>query len=242
MTGMSRSQSDGEHPQGVTPCCACENTLAVRALPRVAPSATRAASRHGTGVAYGPRVLISLATLALTGCLAQDLQYNAPANWPPAIETPDSLGSGTSVRRLNQIVRIRADQLSGAGDAGPVTSLRFDVVVRDPDVAQQLSYKVYVDFQRTVNEGAVIAEFLPPISRTLSNRGQRPLSFSVPTSFLREPGCHRVELLVSERFQSPSAPLLTGREPVEPGDLGHATWWVATQRSEGEAVDMTGCP
>ena len=186
-------------------------------------------------------MLSSLATLVLTGCLAQDLEYNAPANWPPAIETPDTTGSGSSVRRLDQIVRIRADQLSGGGDAGPITSLRFDVVVRDPDVVQELAYKVYVDFQRNVNEGAVIAEFLPPISRSLSNRGQRSLSFNVPTSFLREPGCHRVELLVSGRFQSPGS-LTTGREPIEAGDIGSATWWVATQRSEGEAVDMTGCP
>gem|GEM_PF-2482071 len=239
---MSRSQGEGEHTRGVAPGVACKNTLVERALPTSAPSPSRAASDRGTRVACSAGVLVSLATLALAGCLTQELQYNAPANWPPAIETPDALGSGSSVRRLNQVVRIRADQLSGSGDAGPVTSLRFDVVVRDPDVAQQLAYKVYVDFQRTVNEGAVIAEFLPPISRSLSNRGQRPLSFSVPTSFLREPGCHRVELLVSARFQSPNPPLLTGREPLEAGDLGHATWWVATQRSEGEAVDMTGCP
>jgi len=74
-----------------------------------------------------------------------------------------------------------------------------------------------------------------------STRGRRPLSFNVPTAVLREPGCHRVELLVSERFQSPG-PSNTGREPVVAGDLGTATWWIATQATEGDAVDMTGCP
>jgi hypothetical protein len=26
------------------------------------------------------------------------------------------------------------------------------------------------------------------------------------------------------------------------GDLGTATWWVSTQATEGDSVDMTGCP
>jgi hypothetical protein len=241
MTGMSRSRGEAEHDRDVAPGPARENVLAMRTLHRTHASSSKARALHGIRVAYQRVVPLSIATLVLNGCLAQDLDYRAPANWPPAIATPESMGSG-SLRPLDQIVRLRADQLSGGGDAGPITSLRFDVVVRDPDVAQELAYKVYVDFQRNVNEGAVIAEFLPPVSRSLSGRGQRALSFSVPTSFLREAGCHRVELLVSGRFQTPNPPLATGREPLEAGDLGTATWWVATQRGEGEAVDMTACP
>ena len=241
MTGMSRSRGEVEQGRRGAPGPACEKPVPTTALAPPSTPPPQLAFADGTRIAYRSFVLSSLATFVLTGCLAQDLEYRVPPNWPPSIETPEAMGSGSSARRLDQIVRIRADQLGGGGDAGPITSLRFDVVVRDPDVAQELAYKVYVDFQRNVNEGAVIAEFLPPISRSLASRGQRSLSFNVPTSFLREPGCHRVELLVSGRFQTPGA-LTTGREPIEAGDLGTATWWVATQGGEGEAVDMTGCP
>jgi hypothetical protein len=179
---------------------------------------------------------VALASTPLAGCITQDLQFVAPESWPPAVEVPTG-----GARPLDQVVRLRADLLSGGGDAGPLTSLRFDVEVRDPDLDQELAYKVYVDYQRGVNEGAILADFLPPLGVTASNRGRRPFSFSVPTAALREPGCHRVELLVSERFRPASADD-TGREPVVAGDLGTATWWVATQATEGESVDMTGCP
>jgi hypothetical protein len=186
-----------------------------------------------TPAALAPAALGPTLLSGLSGCITQDLQFVAPPSWPPAVEVPSG-----GARPLDQVVRLRADQLSGGGDAGPLTSLRFDVEVRDPDLSQELAYKVYVDYQRGVNEGAILADFLPPVSTTSAQRGRRPLSFNVPTAALREPGCHRVELLVSERFQSGAS----GREPVVAGDLGTATWWVATQATEGEPVDMTGCP
>lgn len=170
------------------------------------------------------------------GCVTQDLQFVPPPNFPPSVEVPVG-----GARPFAEIVRLRADRIAGGPDAGPIASVRIDVEVRDPDVDQELQYKVYVDYQRGVTDDPVIAEFLPPRPSGAADRRRRPLSFDVPIRSLREPGCHRIELLVSQRFQ-PRTSDTTGREPLVTGDLGTATWWVATQASEGDPVDMTGCP
>ena len=176
--------------------------------------------------------------LAVTagGCITQDLHFVPPTNYPPSVEVP-----ADGARPFSEVIRLQADQLGGGGDAGPVTSVRLDVLVRDPDVDQELQYKVYVDYQLGVVEDPSIADFLPARPATGSNRRERRLSIDVPIRALREPGCHRIELLVSERFQSRTADA-TGREPLVEGDLGTGTWWVATQATAGDEVDMTGCP
>ncbi|MCS6857108.1 MAG: hypothetical protein NZM37_05305 [Sandaracinaceae bacterium] len=174
-------------------------------------------------------------------CITQDIQFNPPSNFPPSIEVP--LGaSGPEIRPLNELIRLRADEIAGGGDAGPMNTLRWEVIVRDPDVDQELQYLIFVDYQRGVTIFPTVSGFIPPVSAGAQDRRVRPLRVQVPLrgEVLSRPGCHRIELLVSQRFRLVDG--IPSREPVMSGDIGTATWWVATQAREGDPVDMTGCP
>jgi len=173
----------------------------------------------------------------LAGCLTQDLQFIPPQGFPPTISVPAG-----GARPLDEVIRLTADQLGGGGDAGPLNFLRIDVEVLDPDVDEELQYLLYIDYQRGVTLLPNGAGFVPPGPPGASDRRRRvfPLQVPVVASVLREPGCHRVELLVSERFRVEDG--VQTRDPLTEGDLGTAVWWVATQATEGDAVDMTGCP
>lgn len=174
---------------------------------------------------------------ALAGCITQDLQFVPPSNFPPSIEVP-----AANAYPLDEVIRLRADEIGGGGDAGPINTLRFDVLVRDPDVEQELQYLVFVDYQRGVTLFPSSTGFVQPAPSSASDRRLRSLPVQVPVrgEALSRAGCHRVELLVSQRFRIEEG--VPTREPIATGDLGSATWWVATQATEGDAVDMTGCP
>ncbi len=178
-----------------------------------------------------------LASGPLSGCVTQDLTFVPPTSFPSSIEVP--IGGAYP---LDEVVRLRADLIGGGGDAGPINTLAFDVEVRDPDVDQELQYLVWVDYQRGITLFPVGNGFITPVPRGASDRRRRLQRIQVPVrnEALSRPGCHRVELLVSERFRNEDG--VPTREPLVPGDLATATWWVATQATEGDPVDMTGCP
>ena len=179
----------------------------------------------------------ALAAFAASGCITQDLQFVPPTNFPPSIEVP--LGGAYP---LDEVIQLRADEIGGGGDAGPISTLRFDVLVRDPDVDQELQYLVFVDYQRGVTLFPSGQGFVQPASGSASDRRVRSLPVQVPVlgQALSRAGCHRIEMLVSQRFSIEDG--VPTRDPIAAGDLGTATWWVATQATEGDAVDMTGCP
>ena len=68
---------------------------------------------------------------------------------------------------------------------------------------------------------------------------ERSLTLEVPVERLGEVGkCHKIELLVSSRFQG--APDF--RLPETPGDIHQTIWWVAlTDNSFSDAIEMD-CP
>ncbi|MFN9809001.1 MAG: hypothetical protein ACK6CU_05125 [Deltaproteobacteria bacterium] len=178
-----------------------------------------------------------MASGPLAGCITQDLDLVPPSNFPASLEVP-----ATNAYPLDEVIRLRADAIGTGGDGGPTNTLRFDVVVRDPDVEQELQYLLFVDYQRGVTLFPSGTGFVQPAPRGASDRRLRALPVQVPVrgEALSRAGCHRVELLVSQRFRIEDG--VPTREPIVAGDLGTATWWVATQASEGDAVDMTGCP
>lgn len=207
---------------------------------RVSSAIPRPSSR-GTAIAV-VRVVVTAAVwalpaLALSGCITQDLQFVPPTNFPPSIEVP--LGGAYP---LDEVIRLRADEIGGGGDAGPINTLRFDVLVRDPDVDQELQYLVFVDYQRGVTLFPSSTGFVQPETSSASDRRLRSLPVQVPVrgEALSRAGCHRIEMLVSQRFRIEDG--VPTRDPIVEGDLGTATWWVATQATEGDSVDMTGCP
>lgn len=228
---MSRSRAD-ELERARDPR---EKRLVARRGTWVASLAAAMMHSPATALRVPSSLVLAAAAVSGAGCITQEIQFQAPDNWPPSVAN----AAGTSYP-LEEIVRLRADQLTG-GDGGSITGLRFDVEVRDPDVDQQLFYKVFVDYQEGVGAGPILTDLVPPEPLTTEDRGRRALSFTVPIASVRAAACHRIELLVSSRFERAGSDT-AGRDPVEDGDLGTATWWVATQATEAERVDMATCP
>lgn len=210
-------------------------------------SAIASRGLRGTAVALLRRAVLALrlpalalpvvATSPLGGCITQDLTFVPPTNFPPSIEVPTG-----AAYPLDEVIRLRADLIGGGGDAGPINTIVLDIEVRDPDVDQELQYLVWVDYQRGITLFPVGNGFVTPVPSGSVDRRRRAQRVQVPVrnEALSRPGCHRVEILVSERFRNEEG--LPTREPLVSGDLASATWWVATQATEGDAVDMTGCP
>lgn len=168
--------------------------------------------------------------VALPGCVVtNDVQFEPPANFPPSIASAPA--ADHPIGELVLLTGVTA----GGGDAGGAPDVRFDVVVLDPDVSQTLQYKVYLDYDPMAfpPTGPVVSESLAPM--TSGDRTRRAVSFIIPSNRLlpeQQNGCHRVELLVSSRFQSDR------RDPVEPGDVAIATWIVGSRINEDDDVAL----
>jgi hypothetical protein len=160
------------------------------------------------------------AAAALPGCITQQVRYEPPADFPPSIESQP-----TAAHRLNEVVRY--EDIVSEMDAGMVTALPLEIEIRDPNVDQELRRRLYVDF---VPGDFFLESIVPPNGELARN-----VTVEVPLGQLQDPGCHRVEIFVSEQFAST-------REPVEEGNLATATWWVATPAMPGSTVDMLTCP
>ncbi len=210
------------------------------ACERVSSAILRLAIR-GTAIAVARAAVTAavwaLPAIALSGCITQDLQFVPPTNFPPSIEVPER-----GAYPLDEVIRLRADEIGGGGDAGAINTLRFEVLVRDPDVDQELQLLVFVDYQRGITLFPTGNFFVSPAPSGASDRRVRSVLVQVPVrgEALSRAGCHRVEMLVSQRFGIEDG--VPTRDPIADGDVGTATWWVATQATEGDSVDMTGCP
>ena len=186
----------------------------------------------GIAVALGSTVrrlipLVLSATL-LPACITESIRIEAPANSPPSIESANPADNP-----LNEIIRLEPVVPDG-GVEGQLIPPLLQVVVRDADVDQDLSYLVFIDDRATGPDdfGDVLTTGEPT----------RRLDIVLPLANLMARGCHRVELFVSSQFGC--FPMCTGR-PDEPGDVGTAVWWVTTRPILGDTsvVDMTtNCP
>lgn len=170
----------------------------------------------------------------LSGCLVtQNTQFEGPPNSPPSIRS-----SASAIHPLNRIVPVLLDGSSSSGDASGSGPIRLSVDVYEPDIDQQLLYKVYVDYNpdAPIRVGAVSFGEVDTVPASLGlDRTKRTLDITVNRSIFAR-GCHRIELFVTSEFQP------EGPDPVDPGDLAVATWWVAAQSTSSDAIDMAGCP
>ncbi len=190
---------------------------------------SRPSSGRGTGGAsvWG-RMSIRVAVLGTLsmGCVTQNIQFDLPEDFPPSVES-----SPRALHPIHEVVRVEDVEPTGDG-GGSSQEIRLEVEVRDPNLDQRLQFKVFLDFNAADPLGArVIYEGSIPPSGALV----RPVSVTLPRVVVASPGCHRLEMFVSGGFQ----PAPRNREPAFEGDLGSATWWVASGPSP---VDMTRCP
>ncbi|MDQ3033505.1 MAG: hypothetical protein M3Y87_13885 [Myxococcota bacterium] len=171
--------------------------------------------------------------------MTQNVQYEAPRNYPPSIESAPA-----AMHPLNSVIQLPIELGSSSDDGGTSTamSIPLSIDVRDPNLDQRLRYRVFIDFNPTDPRMPELEIDIPPTQPTADDRLTRRVEITLPISGrLSLPGCHRIEVFVAglpEGFQN--AP--NGRLPRLEGDLATATWWVARQPDEGGPVDMTGCP
>lgn len=181
---------------------------------------SRAATGGGTSAASGParmaaRVLVPLALLSLPACVTQNIQFKPPQNYPPAIEPS-----------ANDSPLIRLDLLTGTGDGGTgAGDIVLDVTVRDPNVSDALTYRVFRNFQPSDPLVGPVQERAVPSDD--DGDGERALRVVLDRGLFTADPCNRVELLVSQRFQT----VPNQREPVLEGDLGTRTWFVVADGS-----------
>lgn len=163
-------------------------------------------------------ILAMLLTPLTTGCLITDpIDIPEDVNYPPSIVS--DLAAPEPRYPIEEIVTL---------DRDVDESLTFAVIVRDPNIDDDLKYGVFEsdDFGRQL----LFDGDLEP-----SGAVERPLSFTLNdlTRFPRGV-CHKIELRVSKGFE------LNG-EPIEPGDIDIAVWWINSLSEDGTVTPFE-CP
>lgn len=186
--------------------------------------------------AWGRALGVVAVGLFMTGCLVTDERtFPEEVSCPPSLVTP----SGAN-HPLNQIVDIVLDEMPVGDDAGVPTSATttFDLQVRDCNENQELRWQAFLDF----NPNFSSQRSLPfADGRLIANGSEtRTLQVTLDHAQVAEnaPACHKVEVLVSGRFDFGTRT----REPLEPGDLGVAVFWLGVKNTASDVVNMEACP
>jgi hypothetical protein len=167
---------------------------------------------------------IAAASLFLMGCLVTDKkEFPREPECAPSLETWTIAEPMTP---LDQIVRV-VDPGSGGEDGG-VAEVPFEAKVRDCNLSQRLEWLAFLDRRP---EFGVQSPFAGGDVPRADGERDRVIVARLNADLLTD-GCHRVQIFVSGEFVN-----FPPGDPVTPGDLGIATWWVAV----GSAVDMTTC-
>ncbi len=180
----------------------------------------------------GMRLALFMIPLVLMSCLVTDnAQVPEEGNLPPSIvtgETANTMGVG-----LGQIIQVDLETFEGS-------ELTIPVIIRDPNLDQTLEYNAYVDFEGSLS-ALVAGGDVPPSGEACDQEQclERFFDLQVPVTELSPAGeCHKIELLVSSRFQREGA----FRQSVEATDNARAVWWVRTINGAENSVEMTSCP
>ena len=106
--------------------------------------------------------------------------------------------------------------------------LTLDVVVSDFDVEQQLEFRVFLDSPPPPETVLPSQQGVIPATGSV----ERPYELTVPYEALVPGKCHKIELVVVGKFGSSVDP----RQPVEPGDIAEAFWWIEVVDDENPVV------
>lgn len=194
---------------------------------------------RGTSVAHHlvVRGLAAVCVLSMGCIVTEEIDFPDEPDCPPSIVSP----AGVDHPIGEIIVLTLGDEVTNDAGVG-APELEFEVLVRDCNVDQALTYNVWLDFLRA--GGSIRGD--PVLSNeTLAATGsatREPLIFQVSqTRLALEPTmdfeCHELELFVSSEFTVEGF----GREPRTPGDIDTAAWWIAVRRNPGVDVPVTAC-
>lgn len=186
--------------------------------------------RRGTWLA----LIGILPVTSFSGCIVTDtVDLVDEPNHPPSIESaPEAL------HRLDDVIVIELDD---EGQPLDIDAIVLDVIIRDPNVDQDLVVRGFFDrrpdsvqcLRRRLEAVAPEGGGERPVART-----PEPFRCDLAGSVFLLPGCHLIEMLVSGGFQE-----MDQRQPLEAGDIGSAFWWVATTTpgTGGGTIDPTEC-
>lgn len=164
-------------------------------------------------------ITFAIASTTLMSCLVTDsIDNTQPRNYPSSVvSTPDA------VYPLNKIVQVIRDEVS--------EDLEFDIIIRDANVKTRLQTQVFII--RT-DDTPIFQQLNNSIPPTMTESVERSTTIRIPFGVLVSDGCLKLEVLVSQEFESV-------RVPVDEGDVHSAVWWIAVSSSGGDAIDIRGC-
>lgn len=179
--------------------------------------------RGGTGVASLKSPVRSffyaLAPLLMSCLVTDKIELPEEQPFPPSIVSPpDAVGLS-----LDEIIQLDRDTAP--------TELAIPVIVRDPNVDQELELRFSLDPSDPRSNFDVITQ---ANNNTIIANGtiERSLTLRIPTSRLAL-GCRKLELLVSAGFNE--------FEPRIMGDIDQAVWWVRVVDAANPSVDLGSC-
>ena len=166
------------------------------------------------------------AAAVLPACLITERKnYEAAPSFAPSIVTP-----ATASLPLDRVI-----VLSDVGGAdGGIGELRFNVIVREPNINDGVRARVFVNRPAAVTgDGAILylkSELPVPPNPSSDRPGERPFEFVVDTTSLNELRCNKIELIVASDFVS-------GITPVDPDESARVVWWAGPL-----GADLAECP
>lgn len=171
-----------------------------------------------------------LLTPLMHGCLITDpIDIPEEENFPPSL-----ISDNTGQNPIDEVVVLELFDPE-------VTSLTFDVVVRDPNVDEVLEYQIWVDYQGVAGDLSPLLDFgdIPaPDDASID----RQFEFTIDNlDLFRSPpnSCHKVELRVSGNFKESA---LEFRDPAVEGDYDSAVWFIDARTDESGRPTLEQCP
>ena len=159
-------------------------------------------------------LLATFAALCVSCIAGRPIEFSEDENFPPSIVS--AVDAEYPSREINQLDL----------DA-PVQSpeLPLEVVVRDPNIDQTLSYRIFLDSANPPSNTDIPIEQdeIEP-----SGEVERPDVFFIPYDLLTPGVCHKIEVTVSGGFFG----FIEPRRPLIEGDVDNRAWWVEVTNAE----------
>ena len=156
--------------------------------------------------------LVCVAAVTPACLITESKNYQEAPSFPPSIVTPRA----GVFQPLDQIITLTP---GGVGDDGGLGELRFNVIVREPNVNQTVEARVFVRRSDTGSVTIPINERIPT-NPTSSTPSERPFEFVLPAGTLSETNCNRIELVVASDF-------IGSFTPADLNESARVVWWAS---------------
>lgn len=169
------------------------------------------------------RKMLNLACVAavLPACLITERKdYQAAPSLAPSIVT-----TGAASRPLDRVIVLE----DVGGEDGGIGTLVFEVIVREPNVNDDMRARVFVNRPAAITDDRAFLfmkkdEALPP-NVSAERPSERPYTFIIEPSELNALECNRIELFVASDFRGAFT-------PVDLSESARVVWWAGPRGSD----------